>query len=72
MIETRERRLLEFLRQPHTLQEIAEHRFVYRAQDKVALAEAVERRSMGQHLARLAREGRVRELEPGRWLAQPG
>jgi glyoxylase-like metal-dependent hydrolase (beta-lactamase superfamily II) len=72
VIETRERRLLEFLRQPHTLQEIAEHRFVYRAQDKVALAEAVERRSMGQHLARLAREGRVRELEPGRWLAQPG
>jgi len=27
---------------------------------------------MGQHLARLARQGRVRELEPGRWLANPG
>ncbi|HKE12569.1 MAG TPA: MBL fold metallo-hydrolase [Myxococcota bacterium] len=72
VIDTRERRLLEFLREPHSLQEIAEHRFVYRPQDQVPLAEAVERRSMGQHLARLARQGRVRELEPGRWLAHPG
>jgi glyoxylase-like metal-dependent hydrolase (beta-lactamase superfamily II) len=72
VIETRERRLLEFLQQPHSLQEIAQHRFVYRPQDQVPLAEAVERRSMGQHLARLARQGRVRELEPGRWLANPG
>jgi glyoxylase-like metal-dependent hydrolase (beta-lactamase superfamily II) len=72
VIGTRERRLLEFLQAPHTLQEIAEHRFVYRVQDQVPFAEAVERRSMGQHLARLARDGRVREVEPGRWLADPG
>ena len=26
---------------------------------------------MGQHLERLAREGRVREVDPGRFLAQP-
>jgi glyoxylase-like metal-dependent hydrolase (beta-lactamase superfamily II) len=69
VIKTREARLLEFLLAPHTLDEIAEHRFVYRAQDVVPYAEAVERRSMGQHLERLAREGQVREVEPGRWLA---
>jgi len=71
VIAAREARLLEFLRAPRTLDEIAQHRFVYRPQDAVPIAEAVERRSMGQHLERLAREGRVREVDPGRFLAQP-
>ncbi|HYB12343.1 MAG TPA: MBL fold metallo-hydrolase [Myxococcota bacterium] len=71
VIGAREARLLEFLREPHTLQEIAEHRFVYRPQDHVPFAEAVERRSMGQHLERLAREGRVQEVEPDCWIALP-
>ncbi|HBZ72538.1 MAG TPA: MBL fold metallo-hydrolase [Deltaproteobacteria bacterium] len=69
VIDAREARLLDFLREPQTLEEIAQHRFVYRPQDQVSFAEAVERRSMGQHLERLAREGRVREVEPGTWLA---
>jgi glyoxylase-like metal-dependent hydrolase (beta-lactamase superfamily II) len=72
VIGAREARLLEFLGEPHSLQEIAQHRFVYRKQDAVPFADAVERRSMGQHLQRLATEGRVREVEPGRWLALPG
>ena len=69
VIADRERRLLAVLAAPRTLDEIAAHRFVYRPTDPVPYAEAVERRSMAQHLARLAREGRVREAEPGRWLA---
>jgi glyoxylase-like metal-dependent hydrolase (beta-lactamase superfamily II) len=69
VIADRERRLLAFLAAPRTLDDIAAHRFVYRPGDPVPYAEAVERRSMAQHLARLAREGRVREAEPGRWLA---
>jgi glyoxylase-like metal-dependent hydrolase (beta-lactamase superfamily II) len=69
-IAERERRLLDYLRTaPRSLDDIARHRFVYRPEDAVPFAEAVESRSMGQHLARLAAAGRVREVEPGRWLA---
>ncbi|MEA2625213.1 MAG: hypothetical protein QOD06_1258 [Candidatus Binatota bacterium] len=69
VIAKRESRLLEFLRQPRTIEEIVGHRFVYRPQDAVPFADPVEKRSMGFHLERLAREGRAREIEPGRWLA---
>jgi glyoxylase-like metal-dependent hydrolase (beta-lactamase superfamily II) len=65
VIADRERRLLEFLSEPRTLDEIAAHRFVYRPQDPVPFAEPVERRSMGQHVERLVRAGRVREVAPG-------
>jgi hypothetical protein len=69
VIEQREARLLTFLAEPHTLDEVAEHRFVYRKSDPVPFAEPVERRSMGMHIARLARKGRVREIEAGRFQA---
>jgi glyoxylase-like metal-dependent hydrolase (beta-lactamase superfamily II) len=72
VIPQREARLLAFLRDPHTLEEIAEHRFVYRSGDAVAFLACVERRSMRQHLDRLIGEGRVREAEPGRFIAVPG
>jgi glyoxylase-like metal-dependent hydrolase (beta-lactamase superfamily II) len=67
VIADRERRLLEYLCQPRSLDEIAQHRFVYRPQDPVPFADPVERRSMAQHLERLARAGRVFEVEPGRF-----
>ena len=69
VIEDRERWLLAFLSEPRTLAEVAEHRFVYRRTDPVPFAGPVERRSMSQHIARLVRQGRVRELEPGRFRA---
>lgn len=69
VIEDRERRLLEYLQQPHTLDEIAAHRFIYRPQDPIPFAEAVERRSMSQHLERLLRAGRVRQVDPGLFAA---
>jgi len=69
VIDDRERRLLAFLATPRSLDEIATHRFVYRPGDPVPYADAVERRSMSQHLTRLGREGRVREAEPGHWVA---
>lgn len=68
VIADREARLLEFLREPRSLAEIARHRFVYRPGDAVPFAEAVELRSMGQHVERLRRGGRVREVEAGRYL----
>ena len=69
VIASREQRLLEYLAEPRTLGEIAAHRFVYRPKDDVLFAEPVERRSMGQHLARLERQGRVGQPEPGRFPA---
>jgi len=69
VIDDRERRLLSYLVEPHTLAEVAEHRFVYRKSDPVPFAAPVERRSMRQHIDRLARQGRVREIEPGRFQA---
>ena len=71
VIADREARLLAYLSDPHTLDEIAEHRFVYRPHDEVPFANGVERRSMGQHLARLLRRGAVREVGAGRFLADP-
>jgi glyoxylase-like metal-dependent hydrolase (beta-lactamase superfamily II) len=68
VIGRREERLLAYLAEaPRTLDEIAEHRFVYRPGDPVPFAAPVERRSMGLHLERLVRQGSVREVEPGRF-----
>jgi len=69
VIATRERRLVEFLAEPRTMEDIVAHRFVYRPGDPVPFADSVERRSMAQHLERLLRRGGVRELEPGRFSA---
>jgi glyoxylase-like metal-dependent hydrolase (beta-lactamase superfamily II) len=69
VIGVRERRLVEFLAEPRTLDEIVAHRFVYRPGDAVAFADAVEVRSMSQHLDRLIAGGRVREVEARRYLA---
>ena len=70
VIRDREVRMLGFLAEPRTLDEIAEHRFVYRPGDAVLFATPVERRSMGQHLDRLLAAGRVEEVEPGRYRAR--
>ncbi|MCP5058120.1 MAG: MBL fold metallo-hydrolase [bacterium] len=64
-IEERESRLLAYLAEPHTLNEIAEHRFIYRQTDPVDFAEPVELRSMSQHVERLMRQGRIEEIRPG-------
>jgi glyoxylase-like metal-dependent hydrolase (beta-lactamase superfamily II) len=69
VIADREARLLTYLATPHTLDEVAAHRFVYRPTDPVSFAEPVERRSMGQHIDRLVRDGRVREVERGLYAA---
>jgi glyoxylase-like metal-dependent hydrolase (beta-lactamase superfamily II) len=66
VIASREERLLAYLCEaPRTLDEIVKHRFVYRPSDPVSFADPVERRSMGQHLARLVASGRAQEVSPG-------
>lgn len=68
VIQDRERRLLEFLREPRTLADVVAHRFVFRPQDKIPYAEPIEQRSMSRHIDRLLLRGEVREVEPGRYV----
>jgi hydroxyacylglutathione hydrolase len=69
VIARREQELLDFLAEPHTLDDVVSHPFVYRPHDVVLFADAVERRSMSQHVDRLRRGGRLLEVEPGRYRA---
>ncbi len=69
VIGRREERLLGFLSEPRSLDDIVRHRFVYRTQDAIPWADPVERRSMEQHVARLLKAGRVEEVEAGRFRA---
>jgi glyoxylase-like metal-dependent hydrolase (beta-lactamase superfamily II) len=71
-IPRREAAMLEFLREPHTLDEMVETRFIYRPHVESTFVTSVERRSAILHLERFVRQGRVTELEPGLWRATPG
>lgn len=58
-IADRERRLLEYVREPRTMDDIVAHRFVYRPHDEGDGIAKAERWSMQLHLDRLQRAGRV-------------
>lgn len=67
VIDTREARLLDYLSQPRSLDEIVDHRFVYRPQDPPTRA-PLERRHMEQHVERLLRQGRIVLAEADRYV----
>lgn len=67
VIERREQELLAELATPRTLDELAHHRFLYRPHVELNFLFAVERRSAALHVAKLLRQGRVQEVEPGRY-----
>jgi len=69
VVDRREAALLDFLREPRTLAELVDHRFVYRPHVTNPVVPHVERRSAELHLARLAEEERIEEVETGRWQA---
>lgn len=60
-IPAREQAILDYLREPHTLDEMAAHRFLYPPHAEAVFIAAVERRSIEQHLTRLTASGAVRE-----------
>jgi glyoxylase-like metal-dependent hydrolase (beta-lactamase superfamily II) len=60
MIQDRESRLLEFIKAPRSMDEIVEHRFVYRPGQTGFIIDETERRSMGMHLDRLIAHGHVK------------
>jgi glyoxylase-like metal-dependent hydrolase (beta-lactamase superfamily II) len=71
VIARREQALLKFLAEPHTLDEMVAHRFVYRPHVTLLFAEAVERRSAELHLERLIRHGLVTQPDPNRYVVSP-
>jgi glyoxylase-like metal-dependent hydrolase (beta-lactamase superfamily II) len=71
VIGNRERRLLAFLSEPRTIEEIVQHRIVYRPDTTGVLwLDHVEEVSSRMHLKRLLRTGAIAELESGRFRAQ--
>jgi glyoxylase-like metal-dependent hydrolase (beta-lactamase superfamily II) len=69
VVEKREAALLAFLNEPRTVEEIAEHRLVYRPHVEGPHVRPVERRTAVQHLERLMSGGLVAEAEEGRFRA---
>lgn len=67
VIRTREQRLLDFLDEPRTLDDVVAHRIVYRPHVELSWVDTVERRTAEQHLARLVADGRVETVEPDRF-----
>jgi glyoxylase-like metal-dependent hydrolase (beta-lactamase superfamily II) len=57
--------MLEFLSEPHSIEEMVAHRFIYRPHVEMALVDAVEQRSSQMHVARMIRQGAAAEVEPG-------
>jgi glyoxylase-like metal-dependent hydrolase (beta-lactamase superfamily II) len=58
-IAERDRAILEFLREPHTMMEMVAHRFVYPPHATLPFVDAVEERTIGQHLRRAVARGQV-------------
>jgi hydroxyacylglutathione hydrolase len=68
VIDRRHRAMLEFLAEPRSLDELAEHRFIYRPHVDLLFVNNVERRSAQLHLDRMILRGEVNEVEQGRYL----
>ncbi len=66
MIDQRERKLLAFLSEPQSMDQIVEHQFIYRPGTGGVMVDQIERRSMKMHLNRLLESGDVTFSE-GHW-----
>ena len=69
VIDRRDEAMLAFLAEPRSLDDMVEHRFVYRRHVQITFADHVERRTARQHLDRLAQRRQVTATDDGRWLA---
>jgi glyoxylase-like metal-dependent hydrolase (beta-lactamase superfamily II) len=69
VINRREAAMLAFLGEPHTLEDMAAHRFMYRPGVEGVYFHDAERRCATLHLERLLPTGAVIELEPGLYRA---
>jgi len=69
-IAERERQLLAFLNEPHTIQEMVAHRFLYPAHATAIFIDAVERRTIEQHLERFLESGQIVREDAGHYRAR--
>ncbi|WP_420451000.1 MBL fold metallo-hydrolase [Ilumatobacter sp.] len=69
VIGRRHGEMLDFLAEPRTIDEMVEHRFIYRPHVEMAFVDSVERRSAEMHVARMIRRGEAAEVDPGRYRA---
>lgn len=67
VIDTRHQRLLDFLSEPRTLEEIVAHRLVYRPHVEAPHVDTVERRSAELHLADAIEVGEVTVVDGDRY-----
>ena len=67
VIERRHQAMLDFLVDPHSTEEMAIQRFVYRPHVEGLFIGAVEKRTAELHVARMLLRGEVTESEPGRF-----
>ncbi|MFI7006188.1 MBL fold metallo-hydrolase [Streptomyces sp. NPDC050145] len=67
VVERRDATLLSLLDEPRDVDELAAHRLVYRPHVEGVHVPLIERRTLVRHLDRLSDQGRVEEVEPGRF-----
>jgi hypothetical protein len=67
VIERRHREMLTFLAEPRTVQELADHRFLYRPHVEGPYVDPAERRTASLHLERMLARAEAVEVEPGRF-----
>jgi glyoxylase-like metal-dependent hydrolase (beta-lactamase superfamily II) len=69
VIPSRHQAMLDFLAEPRTLDDMVDHRFVYRPHVDHVFADAVERRCAAMHLQRMLVRGEATEVAPGAYHA---
>lgn len=69
VIPARHERMLEFLAEPRSIDEMVAHRFVYRPHVQLVFADSVERRCAAMHVQRMLVRGEATEVDPGRFQA---
>jgi glyoxylase-like metal-dependent hydrolase (beta-lactamase superfamily II) len=67
VIQRRHDAMLEFLTEPRTIDDMVEHRFIYRPHVEMLFVNLVEKRSSEMHVDRMLRQGEVAVVEPGRY-----
>lgn len=69
VIPRRHQAMLDFLAEPRSIDDMVEHRFIYRKHVEHVFANDVERRCAGMHLQRMLTRGEATEVEPGMFQA---
>jgi glyoxylase-like metal-dependent hydrolase (beta-lactamase superfamily II) len=69
VIPRRHAAMLEYLAEPHSIDDMADHRFVYRPHVQHVFADNVEHRCAAMHVQRMLVRGEAIEVAPGRFQA---